>query len=72
MLYCFMYVIKIIIIINNMEIYWDVSTSLPPCRLQCLTIRRTFNCKVLTACKNERNLFEVLLNCTHINNDIAN
>ena len=57
-----------------MEIYWGVSTFLPPppCRLQCLTIRRTFNCKVFTACKNERNIFEVLLNCTHINNDIAN
>ena len=44
----------------------------PPCRLQGLTIRRTFNCKVFTACKNERNIFEVLLNCTHINNDIDN
>ena len=56
-----------------MEIYWGVSTFLssPPCRLQCLTIRRTFSCKVFTACNNERNIFEVLLNCTHINNDIA-
>ena len=42
----------------------------PPCRLQCLTIRRTFNCKVFAASKNEKNIFEVLLNCTHINNDI--
>ena len=55
-----------------MEMYRGVSTSLPPCRLQCLTIRRIFNCKVFTACKNERNIIEVLLNCTHINNDIAN
>ena len=44
----------------------------PPFRLQCLTIRRTFNCKVFTASKDERNIFEVLLNCTHINNDINN
>ena len=51
-------------ILNNMD--------LPPPCLQCLTIRRTFNCKVFTACKNERHIFEVLLNCTHINNDIAN
>ena len=59
-------------IINNMEMYRGVSTSLPPCRLQCLTIRRTFNCKVFTASKDERNIFEVLLNCTQINNDINN
>ena len=26
-----------------MEMYRSVSTSLPPCRLQCLTIRTTFN-----------------------------
>ena len=59
-------------IINNMEMYRGVSTSLPhpPCRLQCLTIRRTFNCKVFTASKDERNIFEVLLNYTHINKDI--
>ena len=50
-----------------MEMYRGVSTSFPPCRLQGLTIRRTFNCKVFTACKNERNILEVLLNCTHIN-----
>ena len=55
-----------------MEMYGGVSTSLPSCRLQGLTIRRTFNCKVFTACKNERNIFEVLLNCTYINKDIAN
>ena len=64
-------------IINNMEMYRDVSTFFPPppptsCRLQCLTIRRTFNCKVFTASKDERNIFEVLLKCTHINNDINN
>ena len=52
--------------------YRGVSTSLPPCCLQYLTIRRTFNCKVFTACKNKRNIFEVLLICTRINNDIAN
>ena len=52
-----------------MEIY---CTSLPSCRLRCLKIRRTFNCKVFTASKNERNKFEVLLNYTHINNEIAN
>ena len=63
-------------IINNMEMYRGVSTSLPPppppppCRLQCLTIRRTFNCKVFTASKDERNIFEMLLNYTHINKDI--
>ena len=55
-------------IINNMEMY----TSLPPCRLQCPTIRRTFNCKVFTASKDERNIYEVLLTCTYINNDINN
>ena len=56
-----------------MEMYRGVSTSLPPpCRLQCLTIRRTINCKVFTASKDERNIFEVLLNCTHINNGINN
>ena len=44
----------------------------PPCRQQCLTIKRTFNCKVFTANKNDRNIFEVLLNYTHINNDIDN
>ena len=61
-------------IINNMEMYRGVSTSFPPtpCRLQCLTIRRTFYCKVFTASKDERNIFEVLLKCTHINNDINN
>ena len=59
-------------IINNMEMYRGVSTSLSPCRLQCPTIRRTFNCKVFTASKNEINIFEVLLTCTHINNDINN
>ena len=59
-------------IINNTEMYRGVSTSLPPCRLQGLTIRRTFNCKVFTASENKINIFEVLLNCTHINNDIAN
>ena len=43
----------------------------PPlsCCLQGLTIR---NCIVFTACKNERFIFEVLFNCTHINNDINN
>ena len=57
----------------KMEMYRGVSTPPPPpCRLQCLTIRRTFNCKVFTACKNKRNLFEVLLKCTHINNNIVN
>ena len=55
-----------------MEMYRGVSTSLPPCRLQCLTIRRTYNCNVFTTSKNEINIFEVLLNCTHINNDIYN
>ena len=57
-----------------MEIYWGVSTFLPPppCRLQRLTIRRTFNYKVFTASKDERNIFEMLLNCTQINNDINN
>ena len=59
-------------IINNMEMYRGVSSSLPPCRLQSLRIRRTFNCKVFTASKDERNIFEMLLNCTHINNDINN
>ena len=59
-------------IINNIDMYRGVSTSLPPCRLQCLTIRRTFNCKVFTASKDERNIFEVLLDCTQINNDVAN
>ena len=61
-------------IINNMEMYRGVSTSAPPppCRLQCLTIRRTINCKVFTASKDERNIFEMLLNCTHLNNDINN
>ena len=59
-------------IINNMEMYRGVSTSLPPCSLQCPTIRRTFNCNVFTASKDERNIFEVLLTCTHINNDINN
>ena len=49
-----------------------LGTSLPPCCLRCLKIRRIFNCKVFTACNNERNIFEVLLNCTHINNEIAN
>ena len=44
----------------------------PPCRLQRLTIRRAFNCKVFTGCKSEKNIFEVLLTCTHINNDINN
>ena len=57
-------------IINNMEMYSGVSTSPPPYHLQCLTIIRTFICKVFTVCINERNIFEVLLNCTHINNDI--
>ena len=57
---------------NNIEMYRGVSTSLHPCRLRCLKIRRIFNCKVFTACSNERNIFEVLLNCTHINNGIAN
>ena len=55
-----------------MKMYRGVSTSLPPCHLQCLTIRRTFNCKVFTASKDKRNIFEMLLNCTHINNDINN
>ena len=61
-------------IINSMEMYRGVSTSLPPlpCRLQCLTIRRTFDCKVFTASKDERNIFEMLLNCPHINTDINN
>ena len=59
-------------IINNMDMYRGVSTSPPPSRLQCLTIRRTFNCKVFTASKDERNIFEMLLYCTHINNDINN
>ena len=59
-------------IINNMEMCRGVSTSLPPCRLQCLTIRRTFNRKVFTASKDERNIYEVSLNCTHINNNINN
>ena len=58
--------------INNIEMFRGVSTSLPPCRLQCLTIRKTFNCKVFTASKDERNIFEVLLNCTHINKYIDN
>ena len=55
-----------------------LGTSFPPCRLRCLKIRRmlqsrvTFNHKVFTGCKNERNIIEVLLNCTHINNEIAN
>ena len=57
-------------IINNMVLALD--TSLPLCRLRCLKIRRTFNCKVFTASKNERNIFEVLLNYTHINSEIAN
>ena len=59
-------------IIKNMEMYGGVSTSLPYCRLQGLTIRRTFNCKVFTACKNKIKIFEVLLNCTHINKDFNN
>ena len=59
-------------IINNMEMYGGVNTSLSPCRVQCLTIRRTFYCKVFTASKDERNIFEVLLTGTHINNDINN
>ena len=59
-------------IINNMEMYRGVSTSLPPCRLQCLTIRRTFNCKVFTTSKDERNIFEMLLDCTYISNAIDN
>ena len=42
-----------------------------PCHLQCLKIRRTFNCKDFIASKDERNIFKVFLNCTHINNDIA-
>ena len=59
-------------IINNMDMYVSTWHLPPPCRLRCLEIRRTFNCKVFTACKNEINIFEVLLNCTHINNEIAN
>ena len=61
-------------IINNMKIIEVLAPPPPPCRLQCLTIRRilTCNCKVFTACKNDRNIFEVLFNCTHIYNDIAN
>ena len=59
-------------IINNMEMYQVLAPPSPLCRLQCLTIRRTFNCKVFTASKDERNIFEMLLNCTHINNDINN
>ena len=58
----------ILCIQNNIKcgMYRGVSTSLPLCRLQCLTIRRTFHSKVFTACKKERNIFEVLLNCKHI------
>ena len=52
--------------------YRGVSTSLPPCRQQCLRIRKTFNCKVFKASKDERNMFEMLLNCTLINNNINN
>ena len=63
--------------IKNMEMYLGVSTFLPPppppCRPQCLiVIRRTINCNVFTCCRNKRNIFEVLLNCRHINNDIDN
>ena len=60
-------------IINNIEMYRGVSTS-PPSLVVCnaITIRRTFNCKIFTASKDERNIFEMLLNCTHINNDINN
>ena len=57
-----------------MELYEVLASSPPPpppWRRQRLTIRRTFNCKVFTACKNDINIFEVLLNCTHINNNIA-
>ena len=56
-------------IINNVEMYRGVSTSLP---LAVLKFARTFSCKVFTASKDERNIFEVLLNCKHINNDISN
>ena len=41
--------------INNMEMYRSVSTSLPP----RLTINRTFNCKVFTASKYGRYIFEM-------------
>ena len=64
----FILYIQIITIWKCIEVL-ALGTSLLPCRLRCLEIRRTFNCK---ACKNERNIFEVLLNCTHINNEIAN
>ena len=54
-------------IINNMGMYWGVCTwhFSPPCRLQCIKIRSTFNCKVFPPCKNELIIFEVLLNYTH-------
>ena len=59
-------------IINNMEMYRIASTSSPMHNDQCITIRRTFNCKVFTASKDERIIFEMLLNSTHINNYINN
>ena len=57
-------------ILNNMEMY--VSTSLSLGCLQFPTNRRTFDCKVFTASKDDRNIYEVLWTCTHINNYINN
>ena len=46
-------------IINNMEMYRGVSTSLPPGRLHCLTIRRTCSCKFSQLVKMK----EIYLSC---------